>query len=119
MDATTGALVIAALSVIVTGVTAVVAPWWARKTERERWDNEREAEATRWARQEGTRRTQRGEDAALELIGVVDKAASQMRSLGKYQQSEFACRLCPKSADALVTCDGGWRLRQDLRGVPA
>ena len=90
MDPTSGALAIAALSVIVTGITALVAPWWARKTERERWNNEREGEAVRWSRQEGNRRTQRGEDAALELIGVVDKAASQMRTMAKYQQSEFA-----------------------------
>jgi hypothetical protein len=74
MDATTGALVVAALSVIATPLTAWLTFRWTRTSERERWQREGEADLERWDRDERRRRVSRGEDAAKEILTAVDKA---------------------------------------------
>lgn len=75
MDATAGALIVAALSVIATPITAWLTFRWGRDQERERLASERAAESERWDRDERKRRLLRGEEAALKLLEVVDDTA--------------------------------------------
>jgi len=75
MDATTGALIVAALSVIATPITAWLTFRWGRDQERERTAGERLAESDRWQREEVKRRQLRGEEAAGRLLEVIDDAA--------------------------------------------
>lgn len=90
MDATSGALVVAALSVLATPLTAWLTYRWTRSTEEARWVHEGDTEAQRWNRQEESRRIQRGEDAARDLVKVVTQAALELRASGKYEQSAYA-----------------------------
>jgi len=76
MDATTGALIVAALSVLATPVTAWLTFRWGREQERERLASELAAEEAKWQREERTRRVVRGEDAAGRLLELIDEATT-------------------------------------------
>lgn len=73
-DTTTGALVVAALSVLVSPVTGWLTFQWTRQSEKERWERERGAESERYDREERKRRLLRGEEAAKEILTAVDRA---------------------------------------------
>lgn len=95
-----GALVVAAIGVASGPVTAWLTYRWARKGEAERWDREREAEKDRWGRErdaeqerwkreDSTRRVERGEKAAGELLTVVDASRLQLAAYGPVKQMDF------------------------------
>jgi hypothetical protein len=79
MDATTGALIVAALSVLMTPVTAWLTFRWGRNQERERLASVRAADEARWQREERTRRVVRGEEAAGRLLELVDEATTNFK----------------------------------------
>jgi hypothetical protein len=79
MDATTGALIVAALSVLMTPITAWLTFRWGREQERERLTSERAADEARWQREERTRRVVRGEEAAGRLLELVDEATTNFK----------------------------------------
>src|SRR5687767_3479561 len=79
MDATTGALIVAALSVIMSPITAWLTFRWGREQERERLASERAADEVRWQRDERTRRVVRGEEAAGRLLELVDEATADFK----------------------------------------
>ncbi|MEA2622761.1 MAG: hypothetical protein QOH61_1671 [Chloroflexota bacterium] len=74
VDTTTGALIVAALSVIATPLTAWLTFRWTRTTEAERSIREREGEREGYERAEKNRRLLRGEEAANDILAAVDDA---------------------------------------------
>jgi len=95
-----GALVVAAIGVASSPITAWLTYRWARKGEAERWTREREAEKDRWGRErdaeherwtrdDSARRVERGEKAAGEVLTVVDAARLQLQAQGPVSQKDF------------------------------
>jgi hypothetical protein len=111
MDATSGALLVAALSVVMTPLTAWFTFRWGRDQAREQMKDAREAEAERFSKQEEARRVQRGEQAAMDLIGVVDSAAAYMGAQPTYHQSEYASIYREIRRISLLLTDEGARDR--------
>lgn len=80
VNATNGALIVAALSVLSNPVSAWLTFQWTRQSELERWTRERQAEAERFGQEEKKRRVLRGEEAAKEILTTVDDAQTVLSS---------------------------------------
>lgn len=89
MDSTQWALVIAALGILASPATAWLTYRWTNNSERARQSHELRLESARWEREDAARRLRRGEEAASELVTIIDRASIKLRASGGRVQAEF------------------------------